>query len=113
MKADKIIYGDIVTMNDAMVENEEHLKSIQTKDREGTLNMHYEHSVVTMTGDDTDEVVARIREYEKKYSSENVHVGTIKVFLDGTNECRTSALLEPIVGTTDNYGEINVAPEKF
>lgn len=53
--------------------------------------------------EDLDRCINTIREYQEKYSTDNITFDTVKYFVDGTNEIGTSYMVEPF--SNDSSGE--------
>lgn len=89
------------------------LKAVTSLDRQHKLNMIYEASVVydSLAGLPTAIRTAKAR--QAKYGSPHVRVRTIKLFLDGTNEIGTSAVLEPFSNdvTGTDYGDLRMSED--
>jgi len=58
-----------------------------------------------------DGAISRFRDLERRYSSDRVRLGSIKIHNDGTNEARTAAMLEPYFGEPANRGGVLLEPE--
>ena len=53
--------------------------------------------------------IRTLRQWQQKYVNEHIEASTIKLFLDGTNEIGTSAVLEPFIQGKDNYGKLRLS----
>jgi len=102
----------VVAVWDAMGD-EDALKAAQKLDRQGKLNMCYDSSVVFTTVKNLPKAIATARARQAKYGSRHIRVKTIKLFLDGTNEIGTSAVLAPFSNdpTGTNYGDLRMSED--
>ena len=98
-------YG-VICLMDGFTEGEEAIRMFYEMDAKGALNMFYEGTSMMSNVGEIDEAIARLREWQEKYTSEHVHINTIKFFIDGTNEMGDSASLEPMKNDPSgtNYG---------
>lgn len=85
----------IIGMGDAIVEDESNLKAIYEMDEAGKLNMYYSPMVLLGGYDELDECIKTVKDYQEKYTTDNIRIDTIKYFVDGTNEIGTSCVVEP------------------
>jgi len=80
---------------DGLTEGEKTLQGMRALEEAGKLHFYF-HGTSLFTGiRDLDESICRLREWQKKYGSRHVILNTMKLFLDGTNEIGTSAVIEP------------------
>jgi predicted amidohydrolase YtcJ len=79
-------------------------------DDEGRLNMYYSAAVVFNSLEGLPQAIAQVRRLQEGYGREHVNVQAVKLFLDGTNEVRTGAVLEPFLGDGD-YGTLRMSEE--
>ena len=95
----------VTALFDAFTCPENDMRMYYEMDQKGALHMYYEGSVLLTSSEPEDiaEAVQTARAWQEKYTSKHVHVNTIKVFLDGTNELGDSGSLEPL--RTDPSGE--------
>jgi len=93
-------------MADGFIEDDRQIESIYEMDKKGLLKTYYDGMVRFWSIDDLPEKIKKLREYQRKYTSDHVKINTMKLFLDGTNEAGNSALLEPHLDDPKNYGEI-------
>jgi predicted amidohydrolase YtcJ len=98
----------VTSLLEALVESEQGLASIAELDSRGELHCHYEGAVRFRGLDDLPEAIAQVKEYQAKYGNSHIHVNTLKLFLDGTNESGNSAVLTPFCGHEgdNDLGEI-------
>lgn len=103
----------IVALMDAYTENEEAIKMFYEMDKAGRLDMFYEGTSIMGRYEDLDEAIERVYDWQRKYTSEHVHINTIKFFMDGTNEMGDSASLEPMKNDPSgkNFGNANITEE--
>lgn len=96
---------------DGFTESEDTFIGLQKLEQDGRLNMYYQGNALFHNLDDLDQAIANVRNWQKKYASKHIKINTIKLFLDGTNEIGTAAVLEPLL--TDpkgkNCGIINMS----
>lgn len=85
----------VIGMGDAIIESEGNLKAIYDMDQAGKLNMYYNAMVMVNGYDDLDNAIKTLRDYQEKYTTQNISIDTIKYFVDGTNEIGTSCVVEP------------------
>jgi predicted amidohydrolase YtcJ len=78
-------------------------------DRQGKLNLNYYGSNLFTSLRDLPKRIAELRAWQRKYGGKHVKVDTMKLFLDGTNEIGTSAVLEPFAIGDDDQGELRVS----
>ncbi len=103
-------YG--VTTVLSAIASEDQLRSAAQLDAEGRLNLDFHGAVVIGRIGDLDSTVDEVRRLEEEHGGDHVHVNTVKLFLDGTNEIKTSAVFEPFVGDPDNTGALRMeAPD--
>lgn len=96
----------IIAMFDGFIEEDDQIDSIYELDKVGELNLYYDGSVRFWTYKDLPEKIQKLREYQKKYSTDHIKINTMKLFLDGTNESGNSASLHEHINDPGNYGEI-------
>lgn len=80
----------------AFLEGEEELRSTYELDLEGKLNLHYDASLRWDDLASIEEGIALIKEYQKKYTTENISVRTMKIFIDGTMTTGNVGLIDPL-----------------
>ena len=94
-------YGHTSVVN-ALLEGEEEMKSAYELDQEGLLELHYEASLRWDDLKTLDEGIALAKEYQKKYTSENVKLKTMKIFIDGTMSTGNVGLVDPMSNDPDS-----------
>ena len=89
-------YGVMVCM-DGVTETEGDLRYLYEKDQQDELNMHYEATCVlpAMNDEAIDEVIATIRDWQKKYTTDHIRCNTVKYFMDGSIEFGDVLTVEP------------------
>ncbi|WP_433585870.1 amidohydrolase [Microbacterium hydrocarbonoxydans] len=100
-------YG-VTTMFSAIA-GEDQLKSAAALDEEGRLDLDFHGAAMISNLDELDDKVAEVRDLQEQYGGDHVHINTMKLFLDGTNEIKTSAVLEPFEGDPGNTGELRMS----
>lgn len=85
----------IMCLFDAFTENEDSMKLFYDMDQQGRLDMYYEGSIHVPVPEKIDEAIATVKDWQKKYTSQHVHINTIKIFVDGTNEMGDCCSLRP------------------
>lgn len=80
-------------------------------DAEGELNLYYHGSRRFYSLADLPENIAILRDWEEKYGGKHIHLDALKLFLDGTNEIGTSAVLEPFIVGEEDYGELRMSED--
>lgn len=107
----------LTCMHDGFAESEKTLIGVKALENQGRLNCYFHTMPMIDTSGDVcknaDEAIAQALEWGRKYNSRYITVDSVKLFLDGTNEIGTSAVLEPFVGTEDDYGRINASEEEL
>jgi predicted amidohydrolase YtcJ len=86
------------------------LASAAALDAQGKLNMYFHGATLFTSVADLPESIVRLRALQQEYGSDRIHVNTMKLFLDGTNEIGTSSVLEPYVlaGHEHDHGVLRV-----
>ncbi len=80
-------------------------------DEQEKLNLYYHGSRRFFSLADLPENIAVLREWEEKYGGKHVHLDAMKLFLDGTNEIGTSAVIEPFIVSEDDCGELRMSED--
>lgn len=93
----------VVAVFDALIESPEVIDAVVEIDRRGDLPMHYEGAVRFRSLADLPEALDSVRQLDARRVSERTRIRTVKLFLDGTNELGSSAVLEPLL-SDDNSG---------
>jgi predicted amidohydrolase YtcJ len=82
-------------------------------DAEGMLPLRYEGSYGIFIPDRKSAAIAELRRLQRTYSGERLRFNTIKMFMDGSNENRTGAVLEPYEDDPDNVGNTMMTTEEL
>jgi predicted amidohydrolase YtcJ len=98
----------VTSLFDAASGNEQ-LAAAAALDKQGKLNMNYHASLVMHTVAQLPENIRTLRDWQQKYGNEHIEANTIKLFLDGTNEIGTSAVLEPFIKGRGNRGKLRLS----
>ncbi|MCD8231294.1 MAG: amidohydrolase family protein [Clostridiales bacterium] len=88
---------------DGLTESEKTLQGMRALEEAGKLHFYFHGTSLFTNIHDLDDAICRLREWQKKYGSRHVILNTMKLFLDGTNEIGTSAVIEPFAN--DPAGE--------
>lgn len=105
----------VICLMDGFTENENAMKLFSDLDKAGKLNMYYQGTSMMGNFGELDEAIARVRDWQEKYTTEHVSINTVKFFIDGTNEMGDSASLEPLKNdpSGENYGFMNTNEEEL
>lgn len=100
----------IVCMLDGFTEGEEAMKLFSGLDKEGKLDMYYQGASHAGSLADLETAIQNVREWQAAYGTEHVHINTVKMFVDGTNELGDCLSLEPFCNDPEgkNCGEANI-----
>jgi predicted amidohydrolase YtcJ len=82
-------------------------------DREGRLPLRYEGTYDIYVPGRRDAAVAELRRLDSAYGGNRLHFNTIKLFMDGSNESRTGAVLEPYADDPENSGNTMVTTDEL
>lgn len=93
----------IQTVLDGFTEGEETFIGLRELEKQGKLSMYYEGAVLVENREDLDRAVETLKKWRGKYAGRHIDIHNLKLFLDGTNEIGTSAVLEPFIN--DPEGE--------
>lgn len=100
----------VVAVFDAIT-SEATLASAAALDERGKLNMDYHAANLFNSLADLPESIAELRTWQREYGGRHVKIRTLKLFLDGTNEIGTSAVLEPFAIGENDYGELRMSED--
>lgn len=105
----------VMALMDGFTENEDAIRTFYEMDQAGRLNLFYEGASLLGNFDELDDAIRRVREWSRKYTTNHIHINTIKFFMDGTNEMGDSASLEPLKNDSsgNNYGSMNATAEEL
>ena len=93
----------ITAMADGFIENDDQIRGIYELDKVGKLNVYYDGMVRFWNYEDLPEKIAKLREYQKLYTTDHIKINTMKLFLDGTNESGNSASLHEHIHDPGNF----------
>ncbi len=74
-------------------------------EKEGKLPVRYEGTYQIFTPERVHSAISEMRRYRKEYGGDRLRFNTIKLFMDGINQNRSSALLEPHVDDPGYVGD--------
>ena len=105
----------VIGMGDAIIQDESNLKAIYDMDKAGELNMYYSAMVLLNGYKDIDNAIKTVKDYQEKYTTENITIDTIKYFVDGTNEIGTSYVVEPFSNDPEgkNHGSMDMTEDQL
>jgi predicted amidohydrolase YtcJ len=93
----------VVALLDAMTTRST-LSSAATLDAQGKLNLHFHGARVFSSLANLDASIADVRAWQAEFGGPHVTVDTLKLFLDGTNEFGTGAVLDPLISGDGDHG---------
>lgn len=96
----------ITAMADGFIENDDQIEAIYQLDQANQLNTYYDGMVRFWNYKDLPEKIAKLKEYQRRYTTDHIKINTMKLFLDGTNESGNSASLHEHIHEPGNYGQI-------
>ena len=105
----------VIGMGDAIVQDEENLKAIYEMDKAGELNMYYSPMVLLDGYDDLDNCIETVKDYQDKYTTDNIKIDTVKYFVDGTNEIGTSYVVDAFSNDPEgkDHGKLDMTPKQL
>jgi predicted amidohydrolase YtcJ len=105
----------VTALFEALIDDDEAVESIAELDRRGELNMYYEGAVRFSDINDLPGAIERLQRLQAKHGSARIHLNTLKLFLDGTNESGNSAVLMPLCNRTggEQLGEIGMDTQQL
>jgi predicted amidohydrolase YtcJ len=80
-------------------------------DAAGQLNLHYHGAKIFSSLANLDATVADVRAWQEEFGGPHVRVNTVKLFLDGTNEFGTGAVLDPLVTDDGDRGLLRMSED--
>ena len=95
----------VVAVFDALIESPEVITAMRELDSRGDLHMHYEGAIRFRTLADLPEALETVAALDDDSGSSKVRVRTVKLFLDGTNELGSGAVIDPLL-SEDNAGPL-------
>ena len=105
-------YG-ITAVLDGFTEGDETFEGLKRIEEKGELHMYYRGNSLFKKLSDLPDAIEQARRWNEKYQDSKMQTECIKLFLDGTNELGTAALMEPFVEDPDNYGVINMEEKEL
>jgi predicted amidohydrolase YtcJ len=87
------------------------LSSAAILDTQGRLNLHLHGARIFSSLANLDASIADVRAWQAEFGGPHVKVDTLKLFLDGTNEFGTGAVLEPLVTNDANTGLLRMSED--
>lgn len=105
----------VIGLMDGFTEGKAAMKLFHDLDEKGELNMYYEGASLMQNFQDLERSIRDLRAWQQNYTTEHVHINTVKIFVDGTNEMGNSASLEPLKNDPagKNYGAINIEEDQL
>lgn len=100
-------YG-ITAVLDGFTEGDETFMGLRRVEEAGNLHMYYRGNSLFKKLTDLPDAVGQARRWNEQYQDEQIRTECVKLFLDGTNELGTAALMEPFNDDPENYGVINM-----
>jgi predicted amidohydrolase YtcJ len=90
---------------------EQNLAAASALDEQGKLNLFYHAALVFVTVDELPKTIATIRDLQDRYGGKHLRINAVKLFLDGTNEHMTSAVLEPFLVGKNDHGSLRMSED--
>ncbi len=85
------------------------IQAMSELEKEGKLSLRISQAVNVNPEDDVKEMIQKVEDLKKQYSSDFLHINTVKLFIDGVTEGGTAVFLEPYQATAGKgdkwYGE--------
>ena len=100
----------VVALLDAMTSRST-LSSAATLDAQGKLNLHFHGARVFSSLANLEASIADVRDWQAEFGGPHVKVDTLKLFLDGTNEFGTGAVLDPLITSEGDHGLLRMSEE--
>ena len=82
-------------------------------EKEGKLPLRYEGTYQIFTPERAQDAVSEMKRYRKDYGGERLQFNTVKLFMDGMNQNRTGALLQPHADDPDYVGDTLLSVEEL
>ena len=82
-------------------------------EKEGRLPVRYEGTYQVFTPERRHLAVSEMKRYRKEYGGDRLKFNTVKLFMDGIYQNRTSALLEPYLDDSSYVGETILSVEEL
>jgi predicted amidohydrolase YtcJ len=80
---------------------------------EGRLPVRYEGTYQVFTPERRHSAISEVKRYRREYGGDRLQFNTVKLFMDGIYQNRTSALLEPYVDDPSYVGETILSVEEL
>jgi predicted amidohydrolase YtcJ len=87
------------------------ISSAATLDTEGKLNLHYHGARIFSSLINLDASISEVRAWQAEFGGPHVKVDTLKLFLDGTNEFGTGAVLDPLITDDGDAGLLRMSED--
>ena len=100
----------VVALLDAMTSRST-LSSAATLDAQGKLNLHFHGARVFSSLANLEASIADVRAWQAEFGGPHVKVDTLKLFLDGTNEFGTGAVLDPLITSEGDHGLLRMSED--
>jgi predicted amidohydrolase YtcJ len=100
----------VVALLDAMTSRST-LSSAATLDAQGKLNLHFHGARVFSSLANMEASIADVRAWQAEFGGPHVKVDTLKLFLDGTNEFGTGAVLDPLITSEGDHGLLRMSED--
>jgi predicted amidohydrolase YtcJ len=82
-------------------------------EKEGKLPVRYEGSYQIFTAERVQFAIPEMKRYRDEYGGDRLRFNTIKLFMDGIDQNRSSALLEPQTDNPDYVGETTLSVDEL
>jgi predicted amidohydrolase YtcJ len=82
-------------------------------EKEGKLPVRYEGTYQIFTAERVQSAVPEMKRYREEYGGDRLRFNTIKLFMDGINQNRSSALLEPHTDDPDYVGDTTLSVDEL
>ena len=82
-------------------------------EKEGKLPVRYEGTYQIFTAERLHSAISEMKRYREEYSGDRLRFNTIKLFMDGINQNRSSGLLEPHTDDPDYVGDTTLTVEEL
>jgi predicted amidohydrolase YtcJ len=87
------------------------ISSAATLDAQGKLNLYYHGAKVFSSLANLDASIAEVRAWQEEFGGPHVKVAAMKLFLDGTNEFGTGAVLDPLIMEGGDHGLLRMSED--
>ena len=112
---DMLKENGVIGLMDGFTEGEESMQVIYEMDKAGKLGMFYEASVCLEEIDEVEDVIATIRDWQEKYTTDHIKTRIVKFFIDGVNDHGDSFSVDPMANdpTGTYHGEAFATTEEL